>query len=91
MFELFANVQEMVVDTFGVRDYYPFKLERLSQYAFPKKLKMITVKGKWLKDAFTDSAKQIFSDKGWDTQLEAMKDQWEGDSWKLKLKREEVH
>merc|ERR1712244_74465 len=66
LFELFGNVQEMVIDDeYG---FYPFNLERLSQYAFPEGLKRMTIKGKgWLKDAFTDSVEQSFIEKGWNT------------------------
>ena len=69
MFELFGNVQELVMVTTNVYDAkgksYAFNLERLSQYAFPKSLRTITIKGKWLKDAHTDS----FGERGWKAKL----------------------
>ena len=64
LFELFGNVQEVVVVTAWV-GVYAFNLERVSQYALPKSLKRMTFKGKWLKDAFTDSVQQSIHDQGW--------------------------
>merc|ERR1712129_521185 len=52
LFELFGNVQEMVITTFYV--VYAFSVERLSQYAFPRSLRRITIKGKWLENASAD-------------------------------------
>ena len=61
MFELFSNVQELVIAT----RWYAFNLERMSQYAWPKALTRMTIEGMWLKDAFTGSVKQAFNDHGW--------------------------
>jgi len=55
LFELFENVQELVVNTKFGAGGYAFNLERLSQFAFPKSLTRITIEGQWLKDAHTDS------------------------------------
>ena len=68
LFELFGNVQELVVSGSA----YAFNLERLSQqYALPKSLRRMTIWGKWLKDAFTDSVQQNME--GWE--VEFFKDQ----------------
>merc|ERR1712154_332393 len=57
LFELFGNVKHVVVDTGNIRhrDQFPFDLERLSQYAVPKSLQRMTIKGKWLEDVSVDS------------------------------------
>merc|ERR1712029_642645 len=64
MFELFGNVQEMVVMTERFRYMYAFNLDRLSKFAFPESLRSLTIKGKWLKEAPTDS----FGEKGWNVE-----------------------
>jgi len=61
LFELFGNVQELVIDA----DEYAFNLERLSQFAFPSALKRMRITGKWLKDGFTAAMEQIFNERDW--------------------------
>merc|ERR1712176_1432899 len=63
LFELFGNVQEMVVIT-AYKYVYAFDLSRLLQYAFPKSLKKLSVKGKWLEKALTDSMRLSISGNG---------------------------
>ena len=65
LFELFGNVQELVVKAEDGRDQYAFNLESLAQFAFPKSLRRMNIKGKWLEDAFTDSVKQYYQERGW--------------------------
>jgi len=59
LFELFGNVQEMVIDATG---NYVFNLERLPQYAFPVSLKKMVIKGMWLHKA---SSAAFIKNKGW--------------------------
>merc|ERR1711971_1349070 len=78
VFELFGNLQELVIQAVT----YAFNLERLSQFAFPKALQSIIIRGYWLEDAFTDTVKQRFKKQGWDMELEedeSMKEDIEDD------------
>merc|ERR1712129_429667 len=76
LFELFGNVQELVIDA----HYYAFNLEWLSQFAFPNALKRMSINGEWLNDGFTDVMKQIFNARGWKVE------RFDGE-WKLSLVR----
>ena len=76
LFELFGNVKHVVVDDpYG---QFPFDLERLSQYAVPKSLRRMTIKGQWLVNALTDSVHQSFEEQGWNPDFDE-------DEWELKL------
>jgi len=73
LFELFGNVQEVVLVTVSWRKDYACNLERLSQYAVPTSLRRMVVEGEWLKEAFTDSVKELFIGRGWRVQLDRNK------------------
>ena len=79
LFALFRNVQELEIDA---RQSFWFNLEQLSQFAFPKALRRISIEGKWLKVAFIDSLKQTLNDQGWEAKLKK-----KGRSWKLSIVR----
>ena len=51
LFELFGNVKHVVVEA----NWFPFDLERLSQYAVPQSLRRMTIKGEWLKKVSVDT------------------------------------
>ena len=70
LFTLFRNVRQMVIaaDGYGA-DGYPFSLQRMLLYAVPRSLRRVTVQGRWLQDAFTDSVQQMCRDQGWQAVL----------------------
>lgn len=65
LFELFGNLQELVLTSYTRGGPYAFNLRRLSHYAFPKSLRRMRIEAVWLRRAFTDSVQQSFSDQGW--------------------------
>merc|ERR1711951_35666 len=69
LFELFRNVQQLTINAGGYGEEYAFNLERLSQYAFPKWLRSMSISGGWFKDAATDSVKEAFNSRGWRFEL----------------------
>ena len=61
LFELFCNVQEVVIDAVG----YAFNLRRMAKFIVSKSLQRMTIWGQWLKDAFTDCVKLSLNNQGW--------------------------
>merc|ERR1712013_863602 len=70
LFELFGNVQEIVVDTGVGRFQYALNLDVFAKRiicspALPKSLESIVVKGKWLPNEVPQSVSNVCEERGW--------------------------